>query len=85
MGGRVAKPKSRPRKKKATKLSAKDARELLRKEHADRIKACSQELNKVLAKHECSLVGKPDYHPDPSGGWRTVVEIQVMPVPRQEE
>jgi hypothetical protein len=58
-------------------MSEKSELERLKELRAETLKACSQEVEAVLAKYECQLVGVPGMVPDGNGGWRIVTRVDL--------
>lgn len=40
---------------------------------------CGAEVEAVIKKHDCQLVGVPVFVPDGTGGWRIAVRIELTP------
>jgi len=40
---------------------------------------CAAKVNALLEEHECALVGVPSFSPEPAGGWKIVVRVEVVP------
>jgi hypothetical protein len=60
------------------KPTAKEALKALRDET---VSACAREIEGVLAKHDCKLIGIPGLAPDGSGGFRVIVRVDVVASP----
>jgi hypothetical protein len=58
--------------------SPKEALKALRDEV---LATCAREVEEVLKKHDCKLVGMPGLAPDGNGGWRIIVRVDVLANP----
>ncbi len=55
-----------------------EAAALVEADKQRRVKAAAEAVQAALREHECDLVGVPRYVPDGAGGWKTVIDTQIM-------
>ena len=53
-------------------------KEMLARIRAEAEQACLAEVEKVLARHGCKLIGVPGFLADNAGGWKVVTRVAVV-------
>jgi hypothetical protein len=71
--------KEKPAKKVAEEINAKKAQEFLKKERTERATSAKAEIDAVLSKYNCELIGRPIYTPSNQGGYTTAASIDLIP------
>lgn len=75
----ITKGKEKPAKQVAQEINAKKAQAFLIKERTERATNAKAEIDAVLKKYNCELIGKPIFQPSSQGGFVTVVSIDLIP------
>jgi len=55
-----------------------EAAQLVEQDKQRRVKAAAEAVQAALQEHQCDLVGVPRYVPDGAGGWKTVIDTQIV-------
>lgn len=75
----ITKPKQKTAKEVAAEITSKRAHEFLVKERTERAQAAKKELDAVLEKYNCELVGVPIYSATPDGRFITAARVDLIP------
>lgn len=59
-------------------MTASEAAALVEQDKAQRVKATAERIQADLVDGQCDLVGTPRYVPDGAGGWKTVIDVQIV-------
>lgn len=75
----ITKGKEQKPKEVAQEINAKKAQEFLTKERTERAQKAKSEIDTVLQKYNCELIGRPIFAPSTAGGFTTSVSIDLIP------
>ena len=59
-------------------ISAEQAKAMVEAEKQERGQKCLEALSKLLEKYRCAIVGVPRYAQDGTGGWKLVIDTNIL-------